>query len=306
VNRIMYELGVGRQAELPRFTRGFPAADRLLAAERARIARELHDVVTHSVSVMVLQAAAARKIMRRDERRSWALLESVEESGRSALEELRHFLGLLSDQDGDPPRSQPGVTEIPALIEHVREAGVDVTLCVEGQPCVLPTDVAGAVYRIVQEALTNVLKHAGGAPSRVIVRWSDGALELEIVDHGPRQGDARCDASAGRGLAGMRERAAMCGGTLEAHPCADRGYVVRARVPLDSVGARADEVSSAHAAETTFVRPLSLSPRRTPDRTAGGPRNQLEGDGKSPADDSEALSWDRVGISLNGRIEEQR
>jgi signal transduction histidine kinase len=238
----MYELGVARQAELLPFTGGFPGVDHLLAAERARIARELHDVVTHSVSVMVLETGAAREIMRRDERRSRTLLASVEQGGRQALEELRRCLGLLSDQDGDAPLSdQPGVTEIPQLIEHVRAAGAAVVLCVEGQPRAISRGVALAAYRIVQEALTNVLKHAGGAPSRVTVRWSDGALELEILDHGPRQDEARCDAPAGRGLARMRERAAMCGGTLDAHPGLAFGYAVRAHIPLDSVGARADE-----------------------------------------------------------------
>lgn len=208
-----------------------------LRAERARIARELHDVVTHSVSVMVLQSGAAREIMNRDESRSRALLESVEASGRSALEELRRLLGLLSDQPDDAPLSpQPGVTEIPALIEHVREAGVAVELCVEGQPRVISGGVAVAAYRIVQEALTNVLKHAGGAPSRVILRWAQGALELEIVDRGPLHDGAGRDASGGRGLAGMRERAAMYGGSLEAHPGADCGYVVRARIPLGMGG----------------------------------------------------------------------
>jgi signal transduction histidine kinase len=133
------------------------------------------------------------------------------------------------------------VAEIPALIEHVRQAGVVVELCVEGQPAVISGGVAGAAYRIVQEALTNVVKHAHGAPSRVTLRWSDSALELEIVDDGPPQDDARRDASTGRGLAGMRERVAMHGGTLEAHPGAGRGYVVRARIPLNSVGARAGE-----------------------------------------------------------------
>jgi signal transduction histidine kinase len=222
-----------------------PDVDYLLAAERTRIARELHDVVTHSVSVMVLLTGAAREMMRRDERRSRALLASVEASGREALEELRGVLGMLSGQGGDAPLSaQPGVSEIPVLIERVREAGVAVELCVEGQPRAISNGVAAAAYRIVQEALTNVLKHAGGAPSRVTLRWSDAALELEIVDTGPRQHDARRDATAGRGLAGMRERAATLGGTLDAHPGLDLGYVVRARVPLDTPGARADDCRS--------------------------------------------------------------
>jgi signal transduction histidine kinase len=204
-----------------------------LRAERTRIARELHDLVTHSVSVMVLQSGAARQIMSQDERRSRAMLESVEASGRSALEELRHLLGVLSDKDGAAPLSpQPGVTEIPSLIEHVQQAGVDVELCVEGQPRPVSAGVAVAAYRIVQEALTNVLKHADGAPARVDLHWADDALELEILDQGPSHDDAPPQAQTGRGLAGMRERAAMYGGTLEAHPGLNRGYVVRAHLPL--------------------------------------------------------------------------
>jgi signal transduction histidine kinase len=210
-----------------------------LRAERSRIARELHDLVTHSVSVMVLQTGAAREIMSQDEPRSRAMLESVEASGRSALEELRRLLGLLSDQDGDsPPLSpQPGVTEIPSLIEQVREAGLAVELRIEGRPRVVSGGVAVAAYRIVQEALTNVIKHADGAPSQVVLRWSDSALELEIIDEGARHDGAVNDAPAGRGLAGMRERAAMYGGTLLAGPARERGYSVRARIPLEASGA---------------------------------------------------------------------
>jgi signal transduction histidine kinase len=209
-----------------------------LRTERARIARELHDVVTHSVSVMVMQTGAARQIMRRDERRSRALLESVEASGRSALEELRRLLGLLSDQDGDAPLSpQPSVAEIPSLIEQVCQTGQVVDLRVEGAPRDVSAGVAVAAYRIVQEALTNVLKHASGAPSQVVLRWDDRALELEIVDQGPEQNGVPIDAPPGRGLAGMRERTAMYGGTLDAGPGAGGGYEVRVRIPLEADGA---------------------------------------------------------------------
>jgi signal transduction histidine kinase len=209
-----------------------------LRAERARIARELHDVVTHAVSVMVLQTGAARQIMPQDERRSQALLESVESSGRSALEELRRLLGLLSDDDGDAPLApQPSVSDIPSLIEHVRQAGVAVDLRVEGEPRSISGGVSVAAYRIVQEALTNVLRHADSSPTQVVLRWTGRALELEIVDQGPRHNGLAPDAPPGRGLVGMRERAAMYGGTLDAHPGPDRGYVVRARIPLGS-GAR--------------------------------------------------------------------
>jgi signal transduction histidine kinase len=209
-----------------------------LRAERARIARELHDLVTHSVSVMVLQTGAARQIMSKDEPRSRKLLESVEASGRSALEELRRLLGLLSDGEGAAPLSpQPGVAEIPTLVEHVRQAGVDVEVCVEGQAQEVPGGVSVTAYRIVQEALTNVLKHAGGAPARVIIRWADSALELEVLDDGPPQSAVDGNAKSGRGIAGMRQRAAMYGGTLDARPGPERGYIVRGHIPLDSHGA---------------------------------------------------------------------
>ena len=208
-----------------------------LRAERARIARELHDVVTHSVSVMVMQTGAARQIMARDERRSRGLLESVEASGRSALEELRRLLGLLSDQDGHAPLApQPSVAEIPSLIDQVRQTGQPVELRVVGEPRDVSAGIGVAAYRIVQEALTNVLKHTSGAPSKVVVRWDDRALELEIVDQGPPQCGAPPDAPLGRGLAGMRERAAMYGGTLDARPGPGGGYAVRARIPLEPRG----------------------------------------------------------------------
>jgi signal transduction histidine kinase len=205
-----------------------------LRNERARIARELHDVVTHSVSLMVLQTGAAREILSQDEQRSRALLASIEANGRAAIEELHRLLGLLSERDGEAPLSpQPGVGEIPSLVEQVREAGVDVELQVEGEPRSVSGGVNVAAYRVVQEALTNVVKHAGGAPVRVVLRWSDGELELEIIDEGPVNNGANRPAS-GRGIAGMRERAAMYGGTLDAGPRTDHGYAVHARIPLES------------------------------------------------------------------------
>jgi signal transduction histidine kinase len=208
-----------------------------LRAERARIARELHDVVTHAVSVMVLQTGAARQIMSRDEERSRALLESVEASGRSALDELRRLLGLISDEDDSAPlQPQPGIAEIPSLIDQVRHAGLPVELSVEGCARSLAPGVAIAAYRIVQEALTNVLKHAHGAPTRVVLRYDAAALELEILDHGTPGSTPSGDAKTGRGLAGMRERAAMYGGTLDAHAEPNNGYAVRARIPLEAAG----------------------------------------------------------------------
>ena len=205
-----------------------------LRDERARIARELHDLVTHSVSVMVLQTGAARQIMSKDEPRSRAMLESVEASGRSALEELRRLLGLLSDGDHAAPLSpQPGLAEIPSLVEQVRQAGVDIELRVEGQARELSGGVSITAYRIVQEALTNVLKHARSAPARVVIRWADAALELEVRDEGRPGGAVEGNAKSGRGIAGMRERAAMYGGTLDAGPAPTGGYVVLGHIPLE-------------------------------------------------------------------------
>ena len=208
--------------------------DAALYAERARIAHELHDVVTHSVSVMVLQSGAARQIMSCDQDRSRALLESVEASGRSALDELRRLLGLISDEASSVPlQPQPGIAEIPSLIDQVRHAGLPVQLSVEGPERTLAPGVAIAAYRIVQEALTNVLKHAQGAPAHVVLRYHPAALELEILDAGTTGSTPSGDAKPGRGLAGMRERAAMYGGTLVARADPGNGYTVRARIPLD-------------------------------------------------------------------------
>ena len=147
------------------------------------------------------------------------------------------MLGVLAEQGGDAPLSpQPDVTQVSSLIEQMRQAGMAVELRVEGEPRAISGGVSVAAYRIVQEALTNVLKHANGAPSRVLLHWTDVALEVEIVDWGPpRDGDLR-DVAAGRGLAGMRERTAMYGGTFAAHPGRDRGYTVRARIPLEPGG----------------------------------------------------------------------
>jgi signal transduction histidine kinase len=180
---------------------------------------------------MVLQTGAARQIMGKDAHRARSMLESVESSGRCALEELRRLLGLLSDDDSGAPLSpQPGLTEISSLVEQVRQTGADVEVRVEGQAHEVSSGISVAAYRIIQEALTNVLKHAPGAAAQVVIRWSDEALDLEILDDGvSAAGDAN---GSGRGLAGMRERAAMYGGTVDAGPAPTRGYSVRGSLPL--------------------------------------------------------------------------
>lgn len=201
-----------------------------LARQRARIARELHDVVTHGVSVMVLQTGAARQILRKDPVGAEELLRSAESGGRSALDELRRLLGLLSSDEGAPLGPTPGVSQIPELLERVREAGLPVELAIEGTARSLPAGVDLAAYRIVQEALTNALKHAHHAPTRVVIRYGEAALGLEVVDQGPPVVEVANP--HGRGLVGMRERVAIYGGTVEAKPETARGYAVRVRLPF--------------------------------------------------------------------------
>jgi signal transduction histidine kinase len=206
-----------------------------LRAERARIARELHDVVTHGVSVMVLQTGAARQVLASDPPRAEALLRSVEAGGRDAMNELRNLLGLLGDEGSDAPRApQPGLAQIEQLIDRVRDAGLPVELTLGGDARPLPSGIDLAAYRIVQEALTNALRHGKTGPAHVGIRYSETALELEILDQSRAVApDGRSDERGGRGLVGMRERIALYGGTLQARPEPGRGYAVRARLPLD-------------------------------------------------------------------------
>ncbi len=205
-----------------------------LRAERARIARELHDVVTHGVSVMVLQTGAARQVLASDAERAEALMRSVEAGGREAMNELRNLLGLLSDDATEAPRTpQPRLAQIEELVDRVRDAGLPVDLAVDGTARPLPPGIDLAAYRIIQEALTNALRHGKTGPARVLIRYTNAALELEILDQSrvlPPHDDA--DERGGRGLVGMRERIAIYGGTLQARPEPGHGYAVRARLPI--------------------------------------------------------------------------
>jgi len=220
--------------EVARLERGQAEATRAaLAAERRRIARELHDVVTHNVSVMVVQAGAARHVMQIAPEQAREALLAVEATGREALTELRHLLGLLSHEDGegDALAPQPGAEQIPALVQRTRDAGLLVTLRITGEPHALPQGVNLAVYRIVQEALTNALKHSGMACAEVLLVYQPTGLTVNVADEGV--GDAANTGMAGRGLVGMRERVALYGGTLDAGPRPAGGYAVRAWFPLE-------------------------------------------------------------------------
>lgn len=203
-----------------------------VAEERARISRELHDVIAHSVSVIVVQAQAAQRLLDGEQREARQALGSIETTGRQALTEMRRLLGILRRTDGELALApQPGLHDLDALIVQMRESGLPAELRVEGESRPLPPGVDLSAYRIVQEALTNTLKHAGPARARVEIHYGDDELDLEITDDGPGTGRG---GGAGQGLVGMRERVALYGGVLESGKRDGGGYLVRARLPLDS------------------------------------------------------------------------
>jgi len=201
------------------------------AEERRRIAREMHDVVAHSVSVMVVQAGGARRILERDPRRAVEAAAHIEDVGRAALTEMRRLLGVLHHGEEEAGRApQPTLRELDALVARSRAAGLPVTLEVTGDPQPLPAGKDLAAYRVVQEALTNAIKHAGAAPTSVTVRWESSCLELAIVDRG---GNAMNGSNgSGHGLVGMEERMRLYDGSLRAGPVAGGGFEVVARLPL--------------------------------------------------------------------------
>ena len=199
--------------------------------ERARIARELHDVVAHGMSLMVVQAGAARSLLNGTaDPRVDDHLRSVEASGRQSLSEMRRLLTVLRDDDELALEPLPGMEQLDALVSATREAGIDVDVEIEGKPEPLPPGVDLTAYRIVQEALTNTIKHAGPARAQVALRYRSDELELEILDDG-RGNNTGVD-GAGHGLIGMRERAALYGGELQAGPREGGGYGVRVRLPI--------------------------------------------------------------------------
>ena len=227
------------------------ATVRALAAERSRIASELHDVVTHNVSVMVVQAGAARRILAGSPDDARAALLAVEASGRTAMVELQHLLGLLAPVDGMQPQTypvdaddvplhpQPGLSRLQALVDRVSAAGLPVRLTVTGQPRVLPPGLDLTAYRVVQEALTNAMKHAGPASAVVTLDYREDAVVVDVSDDGGGDhepgGEARPavtgPAGSGRGLLGLSERLSLYGGDFDAGPRLAGGWRVTARLP---------------------------------------------------------------------------
>jgi signal transduction histidine kinase len=200
--------------------------------ERVRLAREIHDVVAHSVSVMVIQAAGARIVMDSDPLRADMSLRSVERAGREALAEMRRLLGVLADSEELRTLApQPGLEDLSELVSSTRSAGLNASIRVEGEPVAVSAGLSPCAYRVVQEALTNALKHAGPTEAEVNVRWSPDVLELQVTDAG-RGVSGPVTGPGGHGIDGMRERATLHGGSLDAGPGPGGGFIVRARIPL--------------------------------------------------------------------------
>ena len=212
-------------------------------AERARIAREMHDIVAHSLTVMVAQADGGRYAGAAEPAAATRALETIGETGRAALADMRRLLGVLrDDSDDEEPESspstltpQPASGDLESLVEQVHASGLRVSLVRMGTPRTLPPGLGLTAYRICQEALTNVMKHSGPDPTvTVLVQWQPTSLGLEISDDG--RGASADAEEGGHGLLGMRERAMMLGGTLTAGPRPGGGYRVRAQLPLPASG----------------------------------------------------------------------
>jgi signal transduction histidine kinase len=207
-------------------------ANEAVAEERARIARELHDLVAHNVSVMVVQAGAERVALGDEQASTRAALASIEQAGRQALAEARRLLGMLRrNGEGEGLEPQPSIDHIDLLVEQIERAGLPVKIDVEGERVPLPVGVDLCAYRIVQEALTNALRHAGPAHAEVVLRYEPRGLDVEVRDDGRGNGSANGD-GAGHGLIGMRERVALYGGALQTGPRDGGGFEIRAHLPL--------------------------------------------------------------------------
>ena len=201
--------------------------------ERVRIAREMHDIIAHSVSVMVLQAGAARQALDRDREQARESLHLVEETGRETLSELRRLLGVLRQQPGaDGLRPQPGIDRLGELVANARAAGVDVTARVDLMPSHLPASIDLAAYRVVQEGLTNVMKHADRARVDVEIAFVANSLKVTVADDG--RGYSHATEPSGHGLAGLEERITLLGGAMSAGPRLDGGFELQATLPLDA------------------------------------------------------------------------
>ena len=198
--------------------------------ERARIARELHDIIAHAISIMIVQARVGRRRLAGEPALPRESFDTIEDTGRQALTEMRRLVGLLRTEGQQPTLdSHPGLGQLDELVDRIRRAGLATELTIEGEPRELPPGIDLSSYRIVQEALTNALKHAGTASARVVVAYRDDEIDIAVTDTGADTGE---NSTGGHGLAGMRERVSLYGGQIEAGHQPDGGFVVRARLPL--------------------------------------------------------------------------
>jgi signal transduction histidine kinase len=218
-----------RRAELLALERDLRAREAAVE-ERARIARELHDVIAHTVSVMVVQAGAAEQVLEGENMAAREALRAIRESGKGALVELRRLLGLLRDDEPEELAPQPSLRDVDELVAQVEAAGLPVSLERRGTARVLPPGLDQAAYRIVQEALTNAIKHANAQRVEIGIDWQTDAVCLTVVDDGGGAGSGT--SNGGHGLIGMRERAQLYGGRLEAGPHDGGGFAVSATLPL--------------------------------------------------------------------------
>jgi signal transduction histidine kinase len=218
-----------RRAQLAERERDLAAREAVID-ERARIARELHDAIAHNVSMMVVQAGAERRVLDGDSESTRDVLATIEQIGRGALTEMRRLVGMLRSDGDEPLAPQPGLEDLAMLVTQVREAGLPVDLHVDGERRQLPVGLELSAYRIVQEALTNALKHAGDAHASVRVHYGPDSLELEIVDDGA--GAPAAASSGGHGLVGMRERVALYGGRFDAGRRPSGGFAIRVLLPI--------------------------------------------------------------------------
>jgi signal transduction histidine kinase len=227
--------GAARDAERERERRVREERAAAVERERTRIARDMHDIVTHSVGLMVIQAETGPLVVRDHPEKAEAVFEGIAASGRDAIGQLRLILGALRGDDthhvaggsGQARGPQPGLGALPVLLDNARRAGLEASTDVHGEPRRLPTDVDIAAYRIIQEALTNTIRHAGARTVRVRLRWSGDALEIEVADDGRGTRELR----EGHGMIGMRERVTACGGGLAVRP-GNPGFTVTATLPI--------------------------------------------------------------------------
>jgi signal transduction histidine kinase len=204
---------------------------RAIVRERSRIARELHDVLAHNLSVMVVQAGGARRIVEKRPEQATEVADLIERTGREALAELRHLFGPVRHGDGEDLQGPVGIDRVEELAARARAAGLSVHVHVEGRPVDLPAGIDLTAYRVVQEALTNTLKHAGQAQASVLVSYEPNELVLSIEDDGDGSRDELGEVGGGHGLVGMRERVELYGGLLQAGSRPDGGFAVRVRLP---------------------------------------------------------------------------